>query len=206
MNTPWSCFIVGAAILLGLVGCSDPAARNDPSWLRASIAGSIDTSYEGTGDFYAGADAAAGVAARFGLNSDGVGASKYESVGFLRWGAGRPRQGIYPLGPLDQSDSEARGFTALYIRRGLELTEYFAADSGQVEINSSSKDRVRGTFRFVAFRYCAINITGDAIGCGKPWEPTADAPRIEVSGSFDAAPFDSDDIELPIVERPIPKG
>ena len=174
--------------MLALTSCdgTGPTDRTDASWLRASLSGPADPTFEGTGAFDTGSDPHRGVSVKWTLNSESTGATQGRTLMLYRQGEGRPERGTYPLTLVDQSNGKARGFTAFYTQVRGDTAEAFAARSGVVEITRSTEDRVEGTFRFVGVRYSARSMSGrGGEVSGDPTNPTG--PMIEVSGEFSAS-------------------
>lgn len=176
--------ITAVALACGACEGNGPAAGDDPSWLRATINGTVQANYEGTGDFHLGTNDRAGEAAGFSLYSSGTGAAIGQSFLLQRAGAEIPARGVYPLGLTD-------GFTARYIRQAAGSVQAFVAQSGEVEVLQSSPERIEGRFRLVGFRYCARDTGGSRAPegpCTVPSATIANAPTIEVTGSFTVSP------------------
>lgn len=99
---------------------------------------------------------------------------------------------------VDQSDPNAEGFFAIYTRATADRVESFVAQSGEVNVTRSTRNRVEVTFRFVGFRYCVILRVGNGKEgpCSPPAAPIAGAPMVEVAGSFSAVPMDEDLLDM----------
>ncbi len=182
--------------LFALASCADPVGSRESGWLRASISGAVSGSYQGNGDFLEQTERQEGPRRMFSLVSATAGSQNPESFSFYRQNGSRPAAGRYDLALLDQSDPKAAGFFALYTRATADGLESFVAQSGEVVITRSTSHRVEGTFRFAGFRYCAIPRVGNGQEgpCSPPANPIADAPTVEISGSFSAAPADHEDL------------
>lgn len=172
------------ALACGACEGSGPTGSNGPSWLRATINGSVQATYDGTGDFHLGTDERTGGASQFSVYSAGTGTASGQSFLLQRSGAELPARGIYPLGLTS-------GFTARYIRQADGAMQAFAAQSGEVEVLQSSRNRIEGRFRLVGFRYCSRDATGNRAPdgpCTVPGAPIAGASTVEITGSFAATP------------------
>ncbi len=181
------------ALLLAACGHEGPLRSSGPQFLKASIAGSVQAEFEGTGDFHVGDDPRAGIRIQTSIVSRGVGASEGQRLVIYRRGAGRPGEGRYQVESLDLSSPQASGITAVYTRQTAGVVEFYAAQSGELVITESSKDRIAGHFRFTGFRYCASELQGSPTQrgpCRVPPTPIEGAPTVEVTGSFVAGPFD----------------
>lgn len=186
-------------IVWSITGCSDPVGDTETGWLRADIHGTIEQTFEGTGFFSERDrdDVPIGVTGRnFSLHARGTGLAEGGFVIFTRPGNQRPEAGQYDLAPLHYVDGELQGFTAFFDQPdpdgGLMR---FATHLGEITIDESSSNRVRGTFRLVALLYCSM--TANQLGgidsdfeCPGPYDPLdTNAPSIDVTGWFDATPF-----------------
>lgn len=182
--------------LLVLTACSDPVAGSNPGWLRASLAGTVAGSYVGSGDFLDQTDREEGPRRMFSLYSSTADLTSPQSFGLYRVNGNRPAVGRYELQLVDQSDSDAEGFFAIYSRSTESQVENFVAQSGEVVVTRSSRERLEGTFRFVGFRYCALPRLGSGQEgpCVPPAAPVEGAPTVEVTGSFSAVPFEEGDL------------
>lgn len=177
--------LVLSATVLGT--CKEPAESVDASWLRAEVQGAVETVYEGSGYFRTGSDPR--VSVKFTLNSDGVGPHAGQWLMLYRPGHGRPGEGAYALAPVEAEDGSPRGFTAYYGRTADDKAEAYTAVSGEVSISESSDNRVEGSFRFAAVRYCWSRTDGSPEGwCTSPNIITPGQPEVEVTGSFLAVP------------------
>ena len=167
--------LAAALAALPLAGCGDGDALSpDGSMFVATVQGSVQESYRGTGQFQAspGDGSHPGMFAI--VSRDPVGGQGF----FLfREGTHTPRLGSYPL---TTSVAGPNRFGAIYSRRQGGVVEGFTATSGELVISTSLRGRIKGTFRFHGTRNCAGTDTG--ISCTYPLDPGA--PTVEVTGSF----------------------
>jgi hypothetical protein len=171
--------LLGALALLGCDG-SQVTAGEQASWFRATVTGGVEASYEGRGFFDVWKNESEGGTTQFVVLSR----TSDDSQNFTLYdiNGGRPARGTYAIG-LDGR------FRVVYVTREANRVQYFVAHSGKVEITSSSKDRLEGTFHFQGFRYCAGQRVGNQPTegpCSIPKAVIPDAPTIGVSGSFAA--------------------
>lgn len=180
------------ALVLG--ACEwNPFGGSDAGYLLASLQGAVVGEYEGSGEFSSG-EYPWGITV-FNLSST----SDESSFGFHHYGhSARLPAGTYSLELLRGVSEEIRGTRALYTRRAPEgLTELYVATSGTLNITESSGSRVRGTFEFSGVRYCLrdestfTDLEGPCSTSGIADPVPSDLPRISVSGSFAATPWDN---------------
>lgn len=191
--------------LFAASGCSDIfGGGRAPSSFKAALSFSqgAQETYEGEGHFYTG-HSGVGVEVRFTVNSRTGTDDAWQSFYVHRRGRGLPSPGTYALTALDLSDQNATGITALYFRKVGGVVEYYRAQSGELQVSAASEDRIQATFRFSGYRYCVMRPGGAQEGsCLPVGAPPADAPTIEVEGTFSAVPFDDSDIEeMSAIER-----
>ncbi len=190
--------VVRLAAVLFLVGCeSNPAGDLQPSYMVATLDGALEKQYEGTGEFHTGTPGPG--RKQFQVTSQGQGASANQSFTLTRWDGGRLGRGTYPLALVDDSGEQGqlRGITVQFSTREGNQEERFVAESGELEITSSSEALVQGRFRFTGFRYCAREVVRSnpplpPVGPCTPLlaAPIPNAPKITVSGSFVAKPLE----------------
>ena len=192
MNTRIVAFALGLAVLPSCESITPPDPG--PSFLRATVQGAVDATYEGNGDFHVGGDRDAGIAIKFSLSSSGKDHANGQSFLLWRHGIGRPATGSYTLQAPNYTSKRWDSFAAVYTRRVGNIHEGYVAQSGEVEITLSTSNRVEGTFRFRGLRYYAREVQGAAPpqGSGRPDVVDPNAPAIEVSGSFVAVPMSQD--------------
>jgi hypothetical protein len=206
--------IIRLAAVLLLVGCeSNPTGDVRPSYFVATLDGALERHYEGTGEFHTGTPGPG--RKQFQITSRGQGASASQSFTLTRWDGGRPGRGTYPLTLVDASGDvrgasageQPRGMTVQFSTREGNQEERFVAESGELEITSSSEALVEGRFRFVGFRYCAREVVRSnppipPVGPCTPLlsSPIPDAPKITVSGSFVATPLEVT-VDIPALRR-----
>lgn len=189
--------VVSLALVVGACG-PGPTADPRASYFAASLSGAVEAQYQGTGEFHTGTPGPG--LKQFQIVSTGTGAMSDQSFALTRWDGGRLARGTYPLNLVDlaareRSGTQPRGITFQYFRSGA-MEEQFVAESGELEITASSRDRVEGRFAFTGFRYCLreavrSNPPVPPVGPCTPATPSLpDAPRITVSGEFTAVPLE----------------
>jgi hypothetical protein len=169
--------LAAALAALPLAGCgAGDALSPDGAMFVATVQGSVQDSYRGTGQFQAssGDGTHPGIFTIF--SHDLLGG---QSFLLFREGMQVPQPGSYPLttsvaGPLR--------FGASYTRRQGGVMEGYTATSGELVISTSIRGWIKGTFRFHGTRNCAGTESG--ISCTYPLDPGA--PSVEVTGSFAA--------------------
>lgn len=190
------------ALLVLFASCSrDGTGAGGPSWFRASVSGEVSSEYEGTGDFGFYREEDGGPGRYFKIGSQGTRAELDENF-YLRWPDDRrPRPGTYALVPHTMLHGSPHGVTAIYTwHKGDNVTapshhELYVASGGVVEITRSTADEVEGTIRFSGVQVGKwVGITTERHDL--PYAPKADAPTIDVSGSFRVTRFDIDDWEV----------
>lgn len=167
-------FLAAALAALPLAGCGADALSPDDSMFVATIQGSVQDSYRGTGQFDAPTLSGAGVRL-FTISSRDL--SSGQTFFLYREGAELPQPGSYPLawyaaGPIR--------FGAIYTRQQGGAVEGFTATSGELRIVSASAERIEGTFHFQGTRNCAGTAT--YLQCSYPPDPAE--PSVEITGSF----------------------
>jgi len=179
--------IKGGLVLAALVaaaGCAEPmTAPVDDSWFNASIEGAVMSEYSGAGHFYQFTRSLAPWPVPWLLISTN-GNQRFE---LLHRSGGLPEVGVHELRlPVDVDDPPP--FLANYIRVEGGHEDRYMAVAGEVEVTESTAERVSGTFRFTAERRAVCTSSGSNFrSCEGTLEE--DPPVIEVSGSFEAAPF-----------------
>jgi len=173
--------VIAGAIFVSTIAACDalPFGGGDPAFLRAEVVGHVSSSYRGTGGFGVGRDGP-GTPAYFAINSRGEGEFRHEGFHMYILGDGPPAVGTYPIVLGTRS---ASAFTAWY-ERGGSVDEWFVAEVGEVTIERSGNSRIDGNFRFSGFRYCVDDGVTREGPCTVPHAWIADAPRIEVTGTF----------------------
>ena len=178
----WSGMGLVLGMAVALHGCDSPPTEPEAdASLQATTGGATNLTFEGSGQFYATA-----APLTFRLVSRAKGSSESQTLQIGRMNAGPPAVGKYPLGLRTE-------ILAHFSRTGDNGTdEAFATSSGELEITISRPDRIEGSFRISAFRFClreqqqSGSRTG--VACTVPTAADPSAPRIEVSGSFVAVP------------------
>ncbi|HEX2078301.1 MAG TPA: hypothetical protein VHG08_11350 [Longimicrobium sp.] len=189
---PLTALAAAAVLLLG--GCERGAVGNEPSWFRASLAGDVQDSFEGTGDFAPLRDEL-GTPRYFRLFSESTNPNRRDAI-WIRWPSGRyPAPGRYALVPHDMQYGSRSGVSAIYGRgSGDNVTqvarnETYIVQDGFVEITRADRDVYEGTVEFTALQvYSSEGLTVHRNDSRITPDPTA--PRIHVTGSFHATFFD----------------
>ena len=168
--------LAAALAALPLTACrADDTLAPDGSMFVATVQGSVQDSYRGTGQFHLlpGEGGRPGLFAITSHDPDGG-----RTFLLFHEGTEAPLPGIYPLA------SSAAGpvrFGAVYTRGQGDAMEGFTATSGEMQITVSTSTRVKGSFRFRGARNC-VGI-GSQLSCPpNPLDPAA--PSVEVTGSF----------------------
>ena len=178
--------VLGCASLVAACDVS-PARPSAASWFSATVTGSTiegqipsPYTYSGTGTFTTTSARRPAAPPLFLLRSEGAGAAQNDGFELSRSGDTVPGVGSYDLG--------AGGAGALQMtftqRRGA-VTYRYAAEAGTLQITSASRDRLAGTFDFRGVFAGTCSGTAASVQCSVE-PPRADAPRIAVTGSFDA--------------------
>jgi hypothetical protein len=77
------------------------------------------------------------------------------------------------------------------------IVESFASLEGELVMIESKADHVQGNFRFVAYEYCrAAPIELPGVTCNAPQDFDPQAPRITITGTFEAF-LEPDDPGIP---------
>lgn len=177
------------SLLLLLVSCDSPMKSREPGWMRATISGAAGETYVGSGDFLDQRDREEGPRRMFSVDSKSD-PLRTQDFGFYRYNGNRPRPGRYPLQIVGPFNDHEDVFAAGYSRWVGDVHESYTATGGYVDITYSSEERVEGTFFIIGKRFCAnLRIDYNPQPCPYPWQPPADAPTIEVSGSFFLVPM-----------------
>lgn len=180
---------------LGVTGCyegtTDPAPRG---LFEAAITGHVVTDYQGSGDFSMGHGPSFTV---YHLRSEGEGASANQWFKIYHrtdpgddYFDGLIAEGTHPITLLDRRDRDARGTSVIFDRTEDGKVYRYIASDGSLRITESTTDRAAGTFTLTAFRYCEISKKRQS--CPFPSSTPADAPTIDVSGSFTAVPAEKE--------------
>jgi hypothetical protein len=182
-----------------LAACGDPGSSAGAGRFSASLSGAVTARYEGSGEFHTGTPGPG--MQQFQITSLGGEAFAGQHFALTRWDGGRLRTGRHDIGLVDltaysRTGAQPRGISFQYFRTTGSVEELYVAESGAVEITSSSGDRVAGTFTVTAFRYCIRDRELRDIGpCDYEMSrPTPDAPRITVTGTFVATPFEPGEV------------
>ena len=172
-----------------LTGCSAsgtepqadaPAPADGPS-VGASVTGNVSSSLKGSGWFNEGTDRQTQVFMVSATDSTG---GTPQSIILMRRGGGRPNVGTYPLHFRVLDDPADVGYSGTYSRQGNGMSDSYGSLSGTLTITESTSDRVVGSFQFEGVRFCSRNAQGGT--CYTNTLPPADAPRVQVSGTFTA--------------------
>jgi len=192
-----------------LASCGfDPFGASPAPYFLASLDGAVDEMYSGSGEFHTGTPGPG--RQQFQIVSRGTEESIDQSFALTRWDGGRLSRGTYSLDLVDLStyqigapaEGQPTGITMQYFRTVDDVEELFVAETGELRITRSSPSGIEGDFSFDGFRYCVRSASDpsapvDETHCAWPDDANADAPRIQVSGSFVAVPF-GDLVGVPI--------
>lgn len=188
-------------LLLALSACGAPARPGEgppPSAdTETSLPAAGDTVRLGalSGDFHTASRPGAGEQFEMSLYADGARGGRGLRVGVARYGGGRPGVGRHPLGPApgDRLNPGGRIYaTYMPPTEGEEdTTRAFVSVAGELVLAESSARRVAGSFRFTAAEYVARWRPDGRRGSGRPSVVEPGAPRVHVSGTFTAGPFDA---------------
>ena len=184
------------ALPLLLAACeADPNSSLRAGRFSASVSGAVTTAYEGGGEFHTGTPGPG--MQQFQIVSDGRQGFEGQQFALTRWDGGRLRTGRHEIGLVDLSEymrgstRQPRGITFQYFRVEGGTKEQYVADSGEVEITSSSDERVAGRFTITALRYCRRDVaTMRETGSCDISAVNASSPRISVTGTFVATLFE----------------
>lgn len=180
-----------------LAACeSDPNSSLRAGRFSASVSGAVTAAYEGGGEFHTGTPGPG--MQQFQIISNGRQGFEGQQFALTRWDGGRLRTGRHEIGLVDLSEymrgstRQPQGITFQYFRVENGIQQQYVADSGEVEITSSSDERVAGRFTITALRYCVrdratMRETGS---CDISAVNAATSPKITVTGTFVATLFE----------------
>lgn len=165
----------------------EPTQAPAPSWLRASLTGSVEAQFEGTGDFAPLRDDAESPY-YMRISAVGTGSSTGGYMTFRSNNAARPAPGTYPLVSHETIHGSSRGWTGVYrfpAEAGSRaLGALYVAQAGTITITRSTPEVMEGTFRFTGVRV-------DESPASR-YAPDPNAPTAAASGSFQLTFFDED--------------
>ena len=171
--------LIPAAIV---IGACDVPTRAGEGWVRASLSGGVTGTYSGTGDFLESGGALNAMKS-FTISSRGASATLL----VIRENGLRPARGQYSFGWFDPAKAGADRFAVIYEQISADRIDSYASTGGELTIETSSPEEVRGSFRMQAVRYCSEERTGLQTGpCQLGSAPPPGAPTIEVTGTFSA--------------------
>jgi hypothetical protein len=191
MRVPASLAAVGA-----LIACSSSsppllAPEGDSGWVQADVSGAHELTFEGNGYFVTDPDYRLGLPAKFQFISDGFRDSEGQSVYGVWFDGGIPPVGRYPL--VRYRRPMYRGFSMFFSYRDQRDREAYTVTDGEIEIETSTAQRVEGRFVATAWLHCKSPIAGpytpehwcvsDPAG-----SPIPQVQSIDLSGSFSLAP------------------
>lgn len=183
--------LLAVVVIAVLAGCDDaPTAPGREPVFTATIRGSVQEEFRGTGTFHAGfPDHVDPPEAGPGLGIYTIGAGSLfdpRSFSLHREGTELPAPGVYPLA---SSGAGPRRFVAIFTRRQGDTLEGFTSVRGELRIVVSTPSQVEGTFRFEGKRNCTGTVSGESkpgatarLACEHPVDPAL--PAVEVTGSF----------------------
>lgn len=181
---------VATSLLLLLAGACglEPTPVPQPSWVRASLTGSVTATFEGTGYFaplrdYLESPRYLKIMSSPFESSDG------SSLYFRSNTAARPGPGTYRIVPHETIYGSTRGWTAVYAfpmpADSSRLPgDLYVAQAGTITITKSTSQVLEGTFRFTGVR---VNQSARA-----RYNPDPNAPTAEITGSFRVNFLDED--------------
>jgi len=159
--------------------------------VRANLTGETAHTYSGSGVFVE-ESRAFGQKPGFSIASDAEGAS----LSIIRLNGDRPSAGRYALDWIDPADPRATGFILIYRQHAGNWLYTYASTGGELTIEESSREAVRGSFRLKAVQYCASDRTGAQIGpCRITPTPLENSPTLDVTGTFSVVREDSELID-----------
>jgi hypothetical protein len=184
-------YAIGAAAAVALAACSDTTGVIADSFMHASVSGSVDAAYSGTGAFMIRPAGTPGPL--FTVSSHGAGSSANQ--GFAFQAEDVPAAGDYVVGAL----GPASVFATYWYDEG-STRKLFRAESGTLRIEESTaalgggrmQGRVSGTFELsAALLYVCELVPGfpkNFLVCN----PAEESASIQVTGSFLARPVGGD--------------
>jgi hypothetical protein len=180
--------ILCSAIVSGC-GAFGPGTETDTqAAILANVSGAVQSAFVGSGEFRPEEFDSAGRPIEFVIVSRSADPTHPEMLLVYRQGAGRPVRGRYELGVPDSA--RRGGFTAVYIRSA-EAYDSYVATGGELMIDRSNADRIVGTFRFTATRFChrANGLDGSNAPTGSLCRPdvvAAGDPVVSIEGQLTA--------------------
>ncbi len=187
-----------------LAGCRfSPFGSREPGSASRAVRATVSTAagagydtYEGTGEF--GVNDADGVRLpkTFNMNSQATDGRGDRSLMLWRSQAAdrqSPPVGTYSVAIPDYTRPSWATLAMAYHRKVDGWYEAYVGQSGTVTVTESSSRRFAGTFRISAVRYYRRPLTGTGrepgIVLGRPDAVPPDQPKVEITGTFSAAPF-----------------
>jgi hypothetical protein len=189
MRRPFQAAVIAGVIIIA--ACTETMGIEAPSFLAASIEGTIEAEYGGTGFFMIRPEGTPGPL--FTLSSRGVGGSQHQ--GFAFHATGVLAAGDYDIGDLGEGTVRATYWQDEGSRRRI-----FRAEAGTLILDKSTarrvpgrlEGRVAGSFHATAtlLYVCEIHwgFPGNIIAC----DPADEVATIDVTGSFSARPTGGD--------------
>jgi hypothetical protein len=186
MPRPSHAAAIGAAILMA--ACTDSTGIDAPSFMLASVEGTIEAEYTGTGSFMILPPGTPGPL--FTLASHGTGDS--QNQGFAFQATAVPAAGDYDIGELGEGTVQAT-----YWYDDGNTRKIFRADSGTLRLDESTarrvssrlEGRVAGSFQATAGLLYVCDLQGAFPGGLLVCDPANEPATIEVTGSFGAGPM-----------------
>ncbi|MGH7543092.1 MAG: hypothetical protein ACREK7_04065 [Gemmatimonadota bacterium] len=176
-----------------LVYCSNtsPVGRDleTQGWIRASVAGAVERTFEDEGYFSNNPDVRLGLDEKFQFGSPARRPEELEAQSIWGgWRGGIPQPGTYQLISPEELATSPGHFALSYELQSDGRRKVFAASDGTLEITRSARDQVEGRFEATVWLYCVI-------ANGAPLEdddfcvtdPNVGLPKIEearLSGEF----------------------
>jgi hypothetical protein len=189
MRRPFQAAVIAGVIIIA--ACTETTGIEAPSFMAASIEGTIESEYAGTGSFMILAEGMPGPL--FTLASRGVGESQYQGFAFQA-------TAVLAAGDYDIGELGAVTVRATYWHDEGSTRRIYRAEAGTLSLDESTarrgsarlEGRVAGSFHATAslLYVCEIQwgFPGDMIAC----DPADEAATIDVTGSFSAGPMGGD--------------
>jgi hypothetical protein len=203
MDTSRAYLLPALLATLGLAACDlhAPATSVAPP-VTATVEGSIETDYTGTGTFQV-VPPSVPTPIRFSISSNGVGASEGQKLWLL--GRSAPAGGRYEIQELRLDPRTGGGlygelnegaYAAFYSYREGNTLRVFSASSGALQVTESqtgsTPGRIAGAFTLTgtltSVCTAAPGFPGDIMSC----EPAGEEATVEITGSFRAGPIGGD--------------
>jgi hypothetical protein len=137
MNTVTPLLRLVLAAVLCACGISNPAAERSADALRATVAGNVSDTYEGSGDFLVGDAPTSGGPRTFSVNSGATDGRGQRRFSFFQQGAGQPQPGRYAIAAPNYAEPAWATVAAIYTRATDNGMEGYVGRDGEVVISES---------------------------------------------------------------------